>query len=648
MKKQNLLLALASLTMVVGCKNNHPSDSDSINSEQNPSTSQSASSTSSEESSSTTSESTESSNSSAVGSIIAVSTITRNDSFVNFDANRSEKTNKQIEFINKDCTYKVGDDNPINLLPNTTFLEKDLATGEIRNVEVDKWDYKINISYKKDEKYVAISDELKFIDSIDYQKCLVDFSSNAIGNSFKVDIIPENLTNKQLNEIGKYTVSMEFDVVDGFNCYDSKELAYINNSNDTLHYMDYYADKTEATAWTKFKKANNLLEDYYPTRIILQKNISITANDIPVEYTYLKEEVSSADGDYKRVVGSLKDYNTIYNRMLADNEEFEIEGNYFSLDASKIPLVIRESNKITEEGKVVSHATFLRVSGATTATTGVRNTNLIGNAPRQENTTLSGGIIFNKTNETSFTASNNLAVCWFITYMPNNTFQKYLINDCKAYDNFNSFIYNWGSPDVEVNNCEFIGAGGPVVIQDHIHSTDADGGTAPKTVVNNSILESYVAGSEGWFSVVHAEQAAAQIKGLDQLFNAYGKSFLKNSGQEDKITYINFICINKSGDSQSPTASKVSGEFTMNNYVSNYGEGSVLKQFFDTTFSMGAPAFQTSAGGYSYTDGKTGLFDATNSLITDPTNNMLNGDTITIYFQGMMIVLGNYHSYVLE
>lgn len=647
MKKRNLLLVLASLTTLTSCgeENNSiesvkNSESESINESVSVNESVIDSISSSEIKSDELSES-ESASESESTSVIAVKAISKNDSFVNFEANKKEKENKKIEFVDKDNTYKVGDDNAINLLPNTTFIEKD-ENGNIDDVEVESWEYDINISYKKDDSYVV--SDASFTDSIDYVNCLVDFSSSAVGNSFKVDITPKKLTAKQLENVSKYTVSMEFDVVDGYNCYEAAELAYINNSTTGIE----YSNTTQSAAWAEFKEKHNLNANYYPTRIIFHNDIKVTAEDIPSAYIYSEADVAKTDGDYDRVVGTLKDWAYIYERVLGENESFELEGNYFSLDASSLPLVVRESNKITDEGQVISHATLLRFrltsdDIASTTSASVCNTNLIGNAPRQENTVLSGGILFNKAVNVAVSSYNNISTCWFISYMMECNMQKYLIKDCKGYDNFNSFIYNWGSSDVEIDGCEFIGAGGPIIIQDHVASTSENGGYIPKTTIRNSNLESYVAGSEGWFSVVHATEAATGIKAIDQIFNAYGKSYLKKSDTTE-TTYLNFICINKSGDSQSPTGSKVSGSCIIDDVAYDYGETNGLKAFYDTVFALGAPAFQTSAGGYAYTDAATGLYDATQTKMTDLSNAMFSGDYITIYYNGMMIVLANYHS----
>ena len=56
-----------------------------------------------------------------------------------------------------------------------------------------------------------------------------------------------------------YTISFEFEVVEGYNVYNAKELGY----------MDNRTNGAEADAWNAFKEANNLASDYFPTNFVV-------------------------------------------------------------------------------------------------------------------------------------------------------------------------------------------------------------------------------------------------------------------------------------------------------------------------------------------------------------------------------------------
>lgn len=548
-------------------------------------------------------------------------------SFTLFNFNKGEKANKHTEFFDRTQNYMVGDDNGWNVMPDTDFIKYNPDTDDFDPTSSRPWVYDISIYDNADGS--KLSDTTNLIDSIDTTKCLIDFSDNAIGKSFRVVVTPTGLTDLQLEEVEDYTVTFNCDVVDGYNVYDAKELSLIENRTEG----------EDSDAWKDFKEANNIALDLQPVNLIFHKNIVLTANDLPSYYFYQESELSKSDSDYERTLGSMKDNKNFLFRNLGENEEFHIYGNYFTLDTSSLREVTRESGKITEEGAVISHSTLIRFEGSETASTSIENLNMLGNAPRVENTIKAGGQIFIKVQGPSFTAYNNIAACLFITYMPNYTFTPFIIDKCKAYDAFNCFVYNWGSDKVEIKDSEMIGAGGPVIIQDHVNPTNSDGGSIGKTVITNSKLESYVTGSEGWFSVVGASVVVPQIKGLDALFNPFGKSFMKYTSDKS-LSYLNIICVNKSGSAEGLTAEKIKGSLKIDEYSAfDFGETNpYLAGMLNTTFSMGAPTFQSSTGGFGYGT-ESGLFDIQNSQIVDPTNPIYSGEYLCLYYQGMAITL---------
>ena len=93
-------------------------------------------------------------------------------------------------------------------------------------------------------------------------------------------------------------------------------------------------------------------------------------------------------------------------RNLGETGTFTFEGNYFTIDASKVPYVEKERgdntlNKLSTS--VVSHMPLFAIVGEadtndTTATENfdVKNVNFIGNLNRQEDVKNSGGLILIK------------------------------------------------------------------------------------------------------------------------------------------------------------------------------------------------------------------------------------------------------------
>lgn len=550
--------------------------------------------------------------------------------------NKQTKTNKQTEFFDLTKNYLVGTDNYFNVKPVLTFIKKNNQTGEIvTDVDVDTWSFTLKLFVYENDSFVEVKDNNTYIDSFDNEECLIDFNNEAIGKVFKIQIIPNDLTDKQKDNVSKYTMEVEVEVTAGYNVYNELELAYIENRTSG----------SDAEAWKKFKQEKGLNVDYAPSKLILHSNIALNKDSVPSYYFYQENELNKSDSDYNRALGSMKDYKNMYFRNLNANETFTLEGNYFTINSSSFREVVREDNKISPEGEVISHATLMRFEGDEKGKAYIRNVNVIGNAPRVENAIKAGGQIFVKVEGPEFEANNNISVCFFITYFPNYTKATFDMIKCKAYDAFNCFVYNWGSDKVTIDSCEMIGAGGPVIIQDHVDPASSDGGRVAKTVVKNSKLESYVAGSEGWFTIVNASALVPSIKQLDLLFNPFNKSFLKQSSKDASVSYMNLICVNKSGSSAGITSEKIEGSLTIDDYMAfDFGATNpYIKGLLDQTFVQGAPAFQTSSAdlssGYGYTDG-TGIFDLSKNQIVDPTNKIYSGEYLCIYYGGMAFTLG--------
>lgn len=565
---------------------------------------------------------------------IIVYAVSTPEEIVLFNENRKEKENKRTEFFDLTQTYVVGDDNGWIFKPACTFYKVDVEAGTQEEVIINEWEYDIKVYLLNGDKFELLPEGSEMIDAINKVTCAIDFSTNAIGSAFKVEVVPTGLTNKQLENVEDYTVSFEFEVVDGYNVYNAKELAY----------MDNRTSGAQADAWKAFKEANGLDATFAPTNLIFHKNIDITVNDLPGYFFYSAAELNSGDSDYDKALGSMKDYENIYQRNLAENQTFNIFGNYYKLSIETLREVVRFDGKLSGEAGTNSHTSLFRIEGADNANASLQNINMIGNAPRVENSIKAGGTILIKVEGPAFKAYNNLAVCFFIAYFPNYTFTEFLMEKCKAYDSFNSFIYNWGSDKVIIKDCEMIGAGGPVIIQDHVRPQNADGGKIAHTKIINSKLESYVVGTEGWFVNVGASAIIPGIKALDALFTPFGKSFLKMSSDKS-LSYINLICVNKSGNAEGITTEKIKGSLTIDDLDSfDFGaDDPYLTGLLDQTLASGAPAFQSSKGGYGFTNG-SGLFDVTNTQILDPTHTIYQGDYLCLYYSGMAVILGYFEA----
>ncbi len=602
------------------------------------------------------------SSSSSAEEKVVVTGVSQNAEYALYMKNKSVKTNKKNEFFDKTSTLKVGDDNDFVVMPAVTFGKIKPGTQFTTPVIPSEWTYEISfVRITADGSVKVAADEVEnYVEKIDYVNCVVNFAEGAIGSTFEISVVPTGLTDKQKENVAKYMAKMTVEVVDGFNVYDAKELSVINN-----YYGSYWL--CENSTWRNFKEENGIDVDYAPSNVLLQTNVKINAADLPKGFFFNKGDKDlEGSADYDRALGSLRDGACLYYRNVAENETFTLEGNYFTLDASAIPLVVRPENKVAESENFQSHAQLFFVDVFNDKEeTCFKNLNLIGNAPRVEDTNKSGGIIIIKSGKKGVHFYNIISNCWYINYFPYySTGTK--IEKCKAYDSFNTIVYSWGSTGTVIKDSELIGAGGPAIIADHVSPKAEDGGSPSEISVIDSEIHSYVAGTEGWFTqFTGATQAATLIKSLNAAFaNPYFKrSFvyekvgdeykLTSVGDASKVYFLDFVALYKSGEAVGLSADVITGKFavkkgetadvpmdfgTYPDETANAEYRAMVAMLLANTLGKTA-AFQTSVGGLAYM-GENGLLDLTNSQIVDPANNIFKGDSLYIYYNGMGMCFG--------
>lgn len=602
------------------------------------------------------------SSSSSLKEKVVVTGVSQNAEYALYMKNKGVKTNKKNEFFDKTSTLKVGDDNDFVVMPAVTFGKIKPGTQFTTPVIPSEWTYEISFArITADGSVKVAADEVEnYVEKIDYVNCVINFAEGAIGSTFEISVVPTGLTDKQKENVAKYMAKMTVEVVDGFNVYDAKELSVINN-----YYGSYWL--CENSTWRNFKEENGIDVDYAPSNVLLQTNVKINAADLPKGFFFNKGDKDlEGSADYDRALGSLRDGACLYYRNVAENETFTLEGNYFTLDASAIPLVVRPENKVAESENFQSHAQLFFVDVFNDKEeTCFKNLNLIGNAPRVEDTNKSGGIIIIKSGKKGVHFYNNISNCWYINYFPYySTGTK--IEKCKAYDSFNTIVYSWGSTGTVIKDSELIGAGGPAIIADHASPKAEDGGSPSEISVIDSEIHSYVAGTEGWFTqFAGATQAATLIKSLNAAFaNPYFKrSFvyekvgdeykLTSVGDASKVYFLDFVALYKSGEAVGLSADVITGKFavkkgetadvpmdfgTYPDETANAEYRAMVAMLLANTLGKTA-AFQTSVGGLAYM-GENGLLDLTNAQITDPANNIFKGDSLYIYYNGMGLCFG--------
>ncbi len=321
--------------------------------------------------------------------------------------------------------------------------------------------------------------------------------------------------------------------------------------------------------------------------------------------------------------GSLKDSRNLIQRELGQTGTFDFEGNYHTISAENMPMIVKDSgdSEFTKNPEsVVSHTALFRIVGESVSTAAnyteqgrMNNVNFIGNLNRQDGV-WSGGCIMIKTFGAAVEINNVVASRWYSSvFSDKNTENNHVVlNKVDFKDNYNSILYAWGGV-ITINESTLKGAGGPVIIGTHVsmNSTtegrDGTGGWIAKIYADSaSELESTVTGQEGWFAEMKAQAAAAQIIAMDGLFTPFNRTFTTGSksvtvdGTETTLKTMNFVAIFRQDGAYSLTFGKIGGYAKIgdgdNAHVFDY-EAAYTKTVLDAFKGSGAPVIQSSLSG---------------------------------------------------
>ena len=512
------------------------------------------------------------------------------DSIKDYNNNIKEQneSNKRKEFMDREQGYLVGDDNPFIFIPTIyTYIDDE-------ELYVNGYHSKSIIEEKRGSEWVRLSSEgdLAEIVAIDEYASSYDFTEAAIGKSYRLTVRPA-ATQYALGE--QFVVSFEFTICDGFNVYNQDDLSHFDNVN---------------SLWNSYRAEKGIIAQNIDG-IILHNDIKIKASNIPQGFFYSEgdSEVSTGDADYDRVIGSLRDNVDLYHRDVAVDESFVFNGNYFTLNYSSLPYVVRESGRIdSEPGSVISHATLIKAGYAQTGEDlgdyTMRNLRVIGNANRTEAGAKSGGAIFTKLLSVDSHIYNLIGTQCFTFILTELSGPNAIIEKTRGYDSFSSMLYNWGTDNLQIIDSEFIGAGGPIIIADHVGpEEDGTGGNPSHTTFTNTVAESIVTGNENWFRLVHADAALPSILGFgEQVLPNYGTNSITqliNINGTD-IPHFNMIGVVKDGGASEPSSTKISGSMTID-------DGAALD--FNGTFMTNSAPYPPAMPRFESSDGQQALFD---------------------------------------
>lgn len=432
------------------------------------------------------------------------------------------------DFENRNKTHVTGDDNPLDL----DIITEDIVRidGVVKSLPVDAnivFTFKIWDETANDWKELLTETEdtaVKYATYIEgVTNTTVDFTEAAVGKKIMITAELAEGTKYDTAMLNSPSLTLETEVVDGYNVYNGKELSLFDNAN-------------EDNKWTA-KKTEWGLNDIVTNNLILQRNITLQDSDLPAFNFYTREELYDGDNlkyEYnhggttyaeEHAIGSMKDDKGIYKRYLADDETFTVYGNYFDINAKDVTRCVYGVDK--KDGRywwvddtngsksyLSSQATLFYYRGVQKNSEGnydenVRNgelyasqgegfmidANFVGNSAKSASPIESGGLILCKADSVNFTTQNTLVkdfnIAWFnirgmnfdgAKYTSDATLEEKIIAmegnkeknahfyclDNKIQNSYNSSFYFWGGPNVVIKNTSARKSGGPVILADHI------------------------------------------------------------------------------------------------------------------------------------------------------------------------------------
>ncbi len=484
-------------------------------------------------------------------------------------------------------TYTVGDDNPFRLNSVLTVKMNDTKQNKTFTNFKAVWEV------KEQGSTAALNNDEN--DYYTVKGATIDFTEAAIGKTFELSMKPyfEGKT------ITPTTLTVK--VADGYNAYSALDLGVLNLANgmdDVRYEYEYYYNKATnddqaahsvffasgvvnqryyyATGDQNYYYADysNIWEDFLtskgysiygdnntngikkPNGLFLHNDISVTEGDIPTQY-FITAEEDSVGG----AVGHLRDGIAVYYVMM--NENFTLNGNYFTLDASAIRGCRSEAkgNHLnyyapTEANPYGSQTALLTFMGKysaeysinpTNTTVYVKNLDCKGNT----GTDMSGnatadldkdtGLIFIRNRACSMEYVNSIVKEFFIGIFPDNvaSTNSTKIVDSKIYDCFQTgiFMYDGDNTSVKTSELKRFGGGAIMAINDYRNGNN----NRPKTwimVDNETVIQNNVVGDEGWFAIQGATSIATEFAVMSQAFESTGKTLIKDGKFNLKVLVL--------------------------------------------------------------------------------------------------------------
>lgn len=401
----------------------------------------------------------------------------------------------------------------------------------------------------------------------------------------------------------------------------------------------------------------------------------------------------------------------VYKRVIKDGQTFNFEGNYWTISVKDLPLVKDVTDAGTADEAIVVCTTLFGFidentefrdfeSNKQTAvdigyfdnneeTCNINNVSFYGNSNKSEQVnSAEAGLCCYKTENVNFNMTNCLSQKWYIAHFFEGSSLTgdgvtHKLTDCTSFDSFNCLLYAQGARNVVLENCIMIGAGGPVMICDeetdnydfngdkkyettehsynYAHNFNlASNPTATLSEViphttnvttKDCILESWVVGTEAWFTQFKAGSIVSSLQAKDDLIKTNGGTICDTN--KDGFSVINIIAVFKSSSVAGLSTVTIDGTFK--DISENTNKELLYSQCLDvspehtqslynsTIQSLNSadkdiPTYLANAVMLECSNGKTAV-PLTSEWIVNPTGTFESGYLNVYLFNGMGAVL---------
>lgn len=545
-----------------------------------------------------------------------------------YEANKA-RTAAQQPFKVTDEGYVIGHLNAFKFMP---IISGCASLEDISNItSIPKYKSFVTI-----QEYVSgswsdpITENLNTIVTIDDENSTLWFTEGAINRTFKITVQP------YFDRSVDNTVSFEFTVQNGYNIYNVKELSLIDNVNTTSVIED---NDTPNGVWSEFKNSNNL-NFTVNGGVYLHCDLTLTKEDVASGYFFTSTQQIPNDGDWSTPThwegsvfeGSLIDETYIYKRAVAAGEKFNINGNYFSINASAFPLISCFKNWGSDSNNF-THGAMLWTEGL--GEVNISNLELFGNANKSEREKSGGGLTFVKVSRDSKTTIDNVqAKAFFISFFAHESSDDLTtmnINNSIATDNFSNIIFSHGKTSINIKNSTLKNSGGPLFIVSHDDPDEASDANnegllyGTISLDKDCIIENFVTGQEAWFVINNATGIVNAVKQLNAAFTGTGKAIYRtttyNGEPLEELNLIGLV-MNEDGPLASLSTGSINGKISMETETDGIKEeiNMVDDPYFLAAQAYPAPILQAGGQTLMYAGTEVGIRNVDQSA---PTNEQL-------------------------